>query len=84
MHSTTAAVVREPGGPFLIEDLTLDEPRAHEIVVRVAGVGICHTDVVCRDQWFPVPLPLVLGHEGSGVVEAVGKDVTLIKPATTS
>ena len=80
MHSTTAAVVREPGGPFLIEDLTLDEPRAHEIVVRVAGVGICHTDVVCRDQWFPVPLPLVLGHEGSGVVEAVGKDVTLIKP----
>lgn len=80
MQPTTAAIVREAGGPFLIEDLTLDEPRAHEIVVRVAGVGICHTDIVCRDQWFPVPLPLVLGHEGAGVVEAVGTDVTLVKP----
>jgi len=64
----------------LIEQLELDELRPHEIAVKIAGTGICHTDVVCRDQWFPVPLPLVLGHEGSGVVEAVGSDVTLVQP----
>jgi aryl-alcohol dehydrogenase len=75
-----AAVVREPGGPFLIEDLDLDEPRPDEIVVRVAGAGICHTDLVVRDQWFPVPLPVVLGHEGSGVVERVGSSVTKVQP----
>lgn len=76
----TAAVVRESGGPFILEELTLDDPQPDEIVVRVAAAGICHTDVVCRDQWFPVPLPLVLGHEGSGVVEAVGSAVTQVAP----
>ena len=80
MYSTTAAVVRESGGPFLLEELSLDALRGHEIVVKIAGVGICHTDIVCRDQWFPVPLPLVLGHEGAGVVEAVGSEVTLVAP----
>ncbi len=75
-----AAVVREPGGAFLIEDLELDEPRPDEIVVKVAAAGICHTDLVVRDQWFPVPLPVVLGHEGSGVVERVGSAVTKVAP----
>ncbi len=75
-----AAVVREPGGAFLIEDLELDDPRPDEIVVKVAAVGICHTDLVVRDQWFPVPLPVVLGHEGSGVVERVGSGVTKVAP----
>ena len=77
---TTAAVVHESGGPFVLEELELDGPRPDEVVVKVVATGICHTDVVCRDQWFPVPLPVVLGHEGSGVVEAVGSDVTLVKP----
>jgi aryl-alcohol dehydrogenase len=74
-----AAVIREKGGPFLVESLRLEEPRRDEVLVRVAGVGVCHTDLVCRDQYFPVPLPCVLGHEGSGVVEAVGRDVTKVK-----
>ncbi|MEQ8438531.1 MAG: NAD(P)-dependent alcohol dehydrogenase [Ilumatobacter fluminis] len=78
METTTAAVIRESGGQFQLEDLALDDLRPHEIVVRVAGAGICHTDLICRDQWFPVPLPLVLGHEGSGVVEAVGSEVTRV------
>jgi len=77
---TTAAVVRQSGGPFILEELELDEPRADEIVVKVAATGICHTDVICRDQWFPVPLPVVLGHEGAGVVESIGSGVTLVKP----
>jgi aryl-alcohol dehydrogenase len=75
-----AAVVREPGGPFLVEDLELDEPRPDEVVVKVAAAGICHTDLVVRDQWFPVPLPVVLGHEGAGVVERVGSAVTRVAP----
>ena len=80
MQSTTAAVARESGADLSIEELELDDPRPHEIVVRVVGTGVCHTDIICRDQWFPVPLPLVLGHEGSGVVERVGADVTLVEP----
>jgi aryl-alcohol dehydrogenase len=73
-----AAVVREKSGPFVIEDVTLDAPRAGEVLVRIAGVGMCHTDLVVRDQYFPTPLPAVLGHEGSGVVEAVGGGVTKV------
>lgn len=65
----TDAVVREKSGPFTIEEIDLEEPRADEVVVRVVGAGVCHTDLVCRDQYFPVPLPSVSGHEGSGVVE---------------
>ncbi|MBY8822162.1 NAD(P)-dependent alcohol dehydrogenase [Sphingomonas colocasiae] len=73
-----AAVVREKSGPFVIEDVTLDAPRAGEVLVRIAGVGMCHTDLVVRDQYFPTPLPAVLGHEGSGIVEAVGDGVTKV------
>jgi aryl-alcohol dehydrogenase len=76
----TAAVVREAGGPFLVEELELDEPRPDEVVVKVAAAGICHTDLVVRDQWFPGPLPVVLGHEGAGVVERVGSGVTKVRP----
>ncbi|NOX29159.1 MAG: NAD(P)-dependent alcohol dehydrogenase [Actinobacteria bacterium] len=76
----TAAVVRKSGGPFVLEQLELEEPRRNEVLVKVVATGVCHTDIVCRDQWFPVPLPVVLGHEGSGVVEAVGEAVSLVKP----
>ncbi|MEQ8694528.1 MAG: alcohol dehydrogenase catalytic domain-containing protein [Gammaproteobacteria bacterium] len=44
------------------------------------GVGVCHTDLVCRDQYFPVPLPCIFGHEGSGIVETVGANVTKVAP----
>ena len=63
----TAAVVREASGPFELESLELCDPRADEVLVRIVGAGICHTDLICRDQEYPVPLPIVLGHEGSGV-----------------
>lgn len=76
----TAAVVREKSGPFLIEEIDLDEPGDNEVLVRIVGAGVCHTDLVCRDQYFPVPLPAVFGHEGSGVVEKVGKQVTKVQP----
>ena len=70
-----AAVIREKSGEFHIEDLCLETPRRDEVLVRIAGVGVCHTDLVCRDQYFPVPLPCVFGHEGSGIVESVGESV---------
>src|SRR5512139_3578680 len=75
-----AAVVREKAGPFTIEDLELDNPRENEVLVRVAGVGLCHTDLVARDQDIPLALPAVLGHEGAGIVEQVGSGVTKVKP----
>lgn len=75
-----AAVVREKSGPFLIEEVDIDEPRDFEVLVRIVGSGVCHTDLICRDQYYPVPLPAVFGHEGSGVVEKVGAHVTKVKP----
>ncbi len=75
-----AAVVREKGGPFLIEEIELDEPRADEVLVKIASSGLCHTDLVARNQYMPIPLPGVFGHEGAGVVERVGAQVTKVKP----
>ncbi|TVT48639.1 MAG: NAD(P)-dependent alcohol dehydrogenase [Denitromonas halophila] len=74
-----AAVLRAAGGPLTIEDVRISAPKGDEVLVRIVGVGVCHTDIVCRDA-FPVPLPIVLGHEGAGVVEAVGEAVTRVKP----
>jgi aryl-alcohol dehydrogenase len=76
----TAAVARAQSKPFEIAQLELAEPRADEVLVKVVGTGLCHTDLICRDQWYPVPLPAVLGHEGAGVVEAVGNAVTKVQP----
>jgi len=74
-----AAVLREVRSPLIIEQIEVGPPRDDEVLVRMAGVGVCHTDLACRDG-FPVPRPIVLGHEGSGVVEAVGSQVRNVKP----
>ena len=74
----TAAVVRKKGGPFNIEKLTLEEPRRDEVLVRIVATGMCHTDMVARDKVYDVPHPIVLGHEGAGIVEKVGADVRAI------
>lgn len=74
-----AAVATAPQTDLDIRELDLDEPRADEVTVRFVASGVCHTDAIIRDQWYPVPLPAVLGHEGSGIVEAVGVDVTDLK-----
>ncbi|QQD19192.1 NAD(P)-dependent alcohol dehydrogenase [Spongiibacter nanhainus] len=74
-----AAVATQAQQPFVIEDLNMEPPRRHEVRVRVLGVGICHTDIISKDQQIPVELPAVLGHEGAGIVEAVGEDVTKVK-----
>lgn len=76
----TAAVATEKGKPLTIEKLLLDEPRENEILVKITAAGICRTDVDVIDQFLPVPMPIVLGHEGAGIVEKVGKNVTKVKP----
>ncbi|HEX5804882.1 MAG TPA: NAD(P)-dependent alcohol dehydrogenase [Macromonas sp.] len=78
--STTAqaAVLRTVGAPLQIETIEVGPPRDDEVLVRMVGVGVCHTDLACQ-HGFPVPLPVVLGHEGSGVVEAVGSQVKNVK-----
>lgn len=77
---TQAAVQRETGAAPVIEEVEIADPRADEVLVEMRGVGICHTDMVMRDGHLPVPVPVVLGHEGSGVVQAVGADVTDLSP----
>jgi aryl-alcohol dehydrogenase len=75
-----AAVVKEKGAPFVIEEVELDEPRDNEIIVRIVGSGLCHTDIGARMGGLPMPFPSVLGHEGAGIVEKVGAHVTKVKP----
>jgi aryl-alcohol dehydrogenase len=74
-----AAVVRAPRAPMSLETLALDDVRDDEILVRLVATGVCHTDLAMRDQAFPVPQPIVLGHEGAGVVERVGRSVTRVR-----
>jgi aryl-alcohol dehydrogenase len=75
-----AAVCRGHDHPFSIEPVELADLRPDELLVRVVACGICHTDLAVRDAQLPVPLPVVLGHEGAGIVEAVGSGVTTAAP----
>ena len=70
-----AAICRGHDHPFTIEPVELADLRPDEVLVRVVACGICHTDLAVRDAQLPVPLPVVLGHEGAGIVEAVGDGV---------
>ncbi len=70
-----AAVLERPRSPFRIAEVDLAEPRADEVLVKIHGAGICHTDIGARDGHFPVPMPVVLGHEGAGTIAAAGSAV---------
>jgi aryl-alcohol dehydrogenase len=73
--TASAALLRDVGAPLSIEEVQLSVPAEGEILVRMRGVGICHTDISAAQGVIPIPLPAVLGHEGSGIVEAVGPGV---------
>jgi aryl-alcohol dehydrogenase len=75
-----AAVAREAGKPLQFENATLEAPRDNEVLVRLVATGVCHTDMVIRDQQFKTPLPMILGHEGAGVIEQIGRNVTTVAP----
>ena len=74
-----AALTTEAGAPRLAV-LDMDEPGAEEVVVRIVATGVCHTDIKSASAASPVPRPVVLGHEGAGVVERVGAGVTALAP----
>lgn len=77
----TAALVKEKGGKFELEKISLEEPRSDEVLVKIVATGTCHTDMAARDQQTgATPYPIVLGHEGAGIVEKVGEGVTNLKP----
>jgi S-(hydroxymethyl)glutathione dehydrogenase/alcohol dehydrogenase len=73
-----AAVLRAQGSPLTIEQLELDAPGPGEVLVEVKAAGVCHSDLHPALGDWPVPTPMVLGHEGAGVVRALGPDVTTV------
>ena len=75
-----AAVLREVGQPLQIEDVQIGKPGPHEVLIRTAAAGVCHSDLHFLEGKYPHPLPAVLGHESAGVVEAVGSEVRTVKP----
>jgi alcohol dehydrogenase (nicotinoprotein) len=76
---TKAAVVYEYGKPMEIEELELDGPREGEVLIRYTHAGLCHSDLHVITGDLPARLPMVLGHEGAGIVEEVGPGVTRVK-----
>lgn len=75
-----AAVLHAPNEPLTIEEVSLQKPKAREVLVRTAYAGLCHSDLHFIEGLYPHPLPTVPGHEVAGVVEAVGSDVTYLQP----
>lgn len=73
-----AAVFREKGGPLQVESLEMEGPRDNEVLVRIAASGVCHTDISYIDDW-GTDDPVILGHEGAGVVEQAGRKVAGLK-----
>jgi len=76
VQTIRAAVLRRRGGPLSIETLEMEGPRDGEVLVRITASGICHTDISYVNEWYDASEgPLILGHEGAGIVERAGKNV---------
>lgn len=82
MTTTTAAVLNAVKEPLTLESLTVRDPGPGEVLVRVHASGVCHSDLHAITGDLPMPLPLVLGHEGAGIVEAVGPGVLRLRPGS--
>jgi S-(hydroxymethyl)glutathione dehydrogenase/alcohol dehydrogenase len=75
-----AAILHAANQPMTIENVDIAKPKAREVLVRTTYAGLCHSDLHFIDGLYPCPLPIVLGHESAGIIEAVGSDVTYVKP----
>jgi S-(hydroxymethyl)glutathione dehydrogenase/alcohol dehydrogenase len=75
-----AAVFREPKAALKIENVDIDQPAKHEVLVRTVASGVCHSDLHFVEGLYPLKTPAILGHEAAGIVEAVGADVNYVKP----
>ena len=74
-----AAVLIQPGQPLEIETVHISKPGPHEVLIRTAACGLCHSDLHFIDGHYPHPLPCIPGHEAAGIVEAVGSEVRTVK-----
>jgi S-(hydroxymethyl)glutathione dehydrogenase / alcohol dehydrogenase len=74
-----AAVLHEVNKPLVIEDVTVNKPGPHEVLIRTAFAGLCHSDLHFMEGLYPHPLPVVPGHESAGIVEQVGSEVTYVQ-----
>jgi Zn-dependent alcohol dehydrogenase len=74
-HLAKAVLAREVGKPVVVEQIEVAEPRYGEVTVRMAACGVCHSDLSATNGTIAYPLPLVLGHEGAGVIVAIGEGV---------
>jgi S-(hydroxymethyl)glutathione dehydrogenase / alcohol dehydrogenase len=79
MSRMKAAVLREVNKPLQIEDVQIGKPGPHEVLIRTAAAGVCHSDLHFMEGKYPFPLPAVLGHESAGVVEQIGNEVRTVK-----
>jgi aryl-alcohol dehydrogenase len=79
VYKIRAAVLRKKGGPLEIESIEMEGPREDEVLVRIVASGICRTDIDLCDDWDEADTPVVLGHEGAGVVERTGRSVKSVK-----
>ncbi|MEL7158704.1 MAG: alcohol dehydrogenase catalytic domain-containing protein, partial [Actinomycetota bacterium] len=75
-----AAVLTEQPGDLVIEDLAIDKPGPGEVLLQTVGAGLCHSDLHFMEGLFRTQLPIVLGHESAGIVQAVGDGVDYVKP----
>jgi len=75
-----AAIFHGPNQPLTIEQVEISKPMAHEIIVKTAATGVCHSDLHFVDGFYQYPAPAILGHEAAGVVTEVGDQVTYVKP----
>lgn len=75
-----AAILHAPHQPLTIEEVSIEKPKGREVLVRTAVAGLCHSDLHFIEGSYPAPLPVVLGHEAAGIVEAVGSEVSYLKP----
>ena len=75
-----AAILYEPNKPMRVEEVTIDDPQDHEVMVKLVATGICHSDLLLMKGEVPTQYPVVAGHEGAGIVEKVGRGVVSVKP----
>ena len=80
MKKMRAAVLYQTNTPLRVEEVTIDDPQDGEIMVKLVATGICHSDLLPIKGEVPSPMPLVLGHEGAGIVQKVGPGVTTVQP----
>jgi len=75
-----AAIYHRPKQPLTVEEIEIEAPTAHEVLVRNAACGVCHSDLHFASGAYPISAPCILGHESAGVVEAVGAEVSALRP----